>query len=382
MQGKPAGGIIKHFGKLTDPRDENLIDHKLIDIVVIALCGVICGADEWTAIVTFGRAKQEWFETFLELPNGIPSHDTFGRVFGALDPDEFGQCFLEWVQEIAEVTEGEVIAIDGKKLRRSHDKKLGKKAIHMVSAWATANHLVLGQVKTDEKSNEITAIPKLLEVLELKGCIVTIDAMGCQTEIAGQIVEQEADYTIALKKNQGHLYEDVAELFAHGQEVGFRNMVSDYHRTINKNRGRIEIRECWTLTDLTSFNYIRNLSPWKGLQTVAMVKSQRRVGGKTSEETRYYISSLPNEAELLLAAIRSHWGIENSLHWVLDVAFREDDSRVRKDNAAENLATLRHVAVNLLKQEQMAQVGIKTKRLKAGWSEAYLLRVLGEARRF
>jgi predicted transposase YbfD/YdcC len=260
MEKAPVGGIVKHFGKLTDPRDENLIDHKLIDIIVIALCAVICGANGWTAIVTFGRAKQEWFETFLELPNGIPSHDTFGRVFGALDPDEFGRCFLGWVQEIAEVTEGEVIAIDGKKLRRSHDKKLGRDAIHMVSAWATANHLVLGQVKTEEKSNEITAIPKLLEVLELKGCIVTIDAMGCQTEIAEQIVEQGADYTIALKKNQGNLYEDVAELFAYGQEVEFRNMASDYHRTFEKNRGRIEVRECWTLTDLASFNYVRNLS--------------------------------------------------------------------------------------------------------------------------
>lgn len=376
MVQRQAGDIVKHFGKLTDPRDENLINHQLIDVVVIALCAVICGADGWVAVETFGKAKQAWFETFLELPNGIPSHDTFGRVFGALDPDEFQACFLAWVQEVAELTEGEVIAIDGKRLRRSHDRRLGKDAIHMVSAWATANHLVLGQVKTEAKSNEITAIPKLLEVLALKGCIVTIDAMGCQTEIAAQIVQQDGDYVLGLKQNQGRLYEDVAGLFDYGQEVEFRDMAWDYHRTVNKGHGRIETRECWTLTDLDTFKHMRNLAAWKGLRTVVMIRAQRRVNGQTSAETRYYISSLPNDAKCLLGAVRSHWGIENALHWVLDVAFREDDSRVRQDNAAENLATLRHVAVNLIKLEQTAKMGVKNKRLKAGWDQAYLLRVL------
>jgi predicted transposase YbfD/YdcC len=381
MVNPSPGSIVKHFSNLTDPRDPNLIDHNLIDMVVIALCAVICGADGWVAVEAFGIAKQEWLSTFLALPNGIPSHDTFGRVFGILDPDEFRQCFLEWVKGVAALTDGEVVAIDGKQLRRSHDRRLGKQAIHMVSAWATANHLVLGQVKVDEKSNEITAIPKLLEVLALQGCIVTIDAMGCQTAIARQVIDKGADYVIGLKQNQGRLYEDIAELFAHGQAVDFAHMTSDYHRTVNKGHGRLEIRECWTLTDLDAFDYVRQLDAWAELNTAVMIRAERRIGDETSQETRYYISSLSHDAGRMLEAVRSHWCIENQLHWVLDVAFREDDSRVRQANAAENLAILRHVALNLLKQEQTAKVGIKNKRLKAGWQDHYLRKVLNGVHR-
>lgn len=368
--------ILTHFEALTDPRDPNLIEHKLIDIVTIALCAVIAGADGWVAVEEFGRAKQGWLETFLELPHGIPSHDTFGRVFAALDPDEFAACFLSWVRSVAEVAAGEVVAVDGKQLRCSHDRALGKDAITMVSAWATELGVALGQVKVAEGSNEITAIPRLLQVLMLKGCIVTLDALGCQTEVVATLVEQGADYAIMLKANQGNLHEDVTDLFAYAHETGFAGMTHDYARTVNKGHGRIEVRECWTLSDLEAFPHLHKLSTWPGLQTVAMVRYESRVGVQTHEEVRYCISSLPPDAARLLRTVRQHWRIENGLHWVLDIAFREDDARVRQDNAAENFAVLRRIALNLLKQDKSAQCGVKTRRLKAGWDETYLLKVL------
>lgn len=374
MEQNPAATIAEHFSELEDPRRYNK-RHLLHDIIVIAICAAICGADDWVAVEEFGHAKRSWFEEFLELPHGIPSHDTFGDVFGVLDPEQFRRGFIQWVQAVNEVTRGQIVPIDGKKLRRSHDRTLGKNAIHMVSAWAAENHVVLGQVKVDDKSNEITAIPQLLDLLEISGCIVTIDAMGCQREIARKIVEdKDADYVLALKGNQSGLFEDVKGLFEHAQEVGFENC--EHHRTKEKGHGRLEVRECWTLSDPESLASIQSLANWRDLRTVIMVKSERFVGDKRSEESRYYISSLSGDAERALEAVRGHWGIENKVHWVLDIAFREDDCRIRKGNGAQNFAILRHIALNLLKQEKTAKCGVKTKRLKAGWDESYLLKVL------
>lgn len=375
MEQNPATTIVEHFSELEDPRRYNR-RHLLHEIVIIAICAAICGADDWVAVEDFGRAKRSWFEKFLELPHGIPSHDTFGDVFSVLDPEQFRRCFIQWVQAVNEITGGQVVPIDGKKLRRSHDKTLGKNAIHMVSAWAAENHVVLGQIKVDDKSNEITAIPQLLDLLEISGCIVTIDAMGCQRKIARKIVEdKEADYVLALKGNQGGLFEDVKGLFEHAQEVGFENC--EHHRTEEKGHGRLEVRECWTLSDPESLASIQNLADWRDLRTVIVVKSERFVDDKRSEESRYYISSLSGDAKQALEAVRGHWGIENEVHWVLDIAFREDECRIRKGNGAQNFAVLRHIALNLLKQEKTAKCGIKNKRLKAGWDESYLIKVLG-----
>ena len=375
MESEVLPAIENHFGDLTDPRIDRTKLHKLMDILVIAICAVIAGADNWEDIEEFGKARIEWFRTFLELPNGIPSHDTFTRVFARLDPEQFQACFLRWMNAVAEVIGGQVIAIDGKVLRRSHDKGIGKAAIDMVSAWATANRLVLGQVKVDEKSNEIKAIPQLLEALAISGCIVTIDAMGCQTDIAEKIIAREADYVLALKENQGHLYEDVAHLFADLEDSRYQAYEFDYEKTVNKDHGRIEIRECWTISDPEILQYLRGFANWKKLLTVSRIRSQRWIGEEKSSEDRYHIASITG-AKRILGAVRSHWGIENELHWTLDLAFDEDRCRVRKDHGPENFALLRHIALNLLKQEKTCQRGIKGKRLLAGWKQDYLLKVL------
>jgi len=373
MEEHPVEKLKKHFSNIEDPRSNNA-SHHLIDIITIAICALISGADGWVEIEEYGNAKYEWFKQFLNLPNGIPSHDTFGRVFALIDPEQFRESFLSCVKAIAELMEKH-IAIDGKQLRRSHDRTNDKAALHMVSAWSSENRMVLGQEKVRDKSNEIIAIPALLEILEIANCIITIDAMGCQTKIAHKIIESEADYVFALKKNQGKLYEMVEVLFSHPEEIQATNC--DYHKEINKGHGRIEIRECWATSDEEYLKYIeQELGHWEGLQSLIMVTSERRINGESSIENRFYIASLPPDAKHLLHTIRSHWGIENQLHWVLDMSFREDDSRVRQGNATENLAIMRHLCLNLLKKEMTANCGIKAKRKKAGWDMNYLFKVL------
>jgi predicted transposase YbfD/YdcC len=367
--------LIEHFSILEDPRDPSKCRHKLIDIVVVAVAAVLCGADDLTSIEGFGKAKIEWFRRFLDLENGIPSHDTFGRVFALLSPKAFQACFRGWIESVRTLYEDEVIAIDGKTLRRSHDRKAGLGPLHMVSAWATRSGLVLGQQATAAKSNEITAIPELLEVLLLKGCIVTIDAMGCQKKIAQQIRDQGGDYVLALKGNQGTLADEVEEAFIDADARDYKDMVMDYYETNERSHGRVETRRYWTLGNLDGLSEAKH---WAGLDMIGMVQAERECDGKRSSEYRFYIASIGTDAKRFANAVRSHWGVENSLHWSLDVAFREDDSRIRERNLAENAAVLRHIAIGLLKADKKAKLGIKNKRLKAGWDERYLANLLFE----
>ena len=374
MKLPPKITIVDHFKDLEDKRIERTKKHKLIDIVTIAICAVICGVDSWVLMETYGKKKEEWLKQFLELPNGIPSHDTFARVFARIDPQQFQNSFLSWIKSINKITAGEVIAIDGKTLRHSYDKGKEKGAIHMVSAWATNNRLVLGQCKVDEKSNEITAIPELIKVLEIAGCIVTIDAMGCQKQIVKSIVDKSGEYVIALKKNQGNLYKNVEEIFKEAIAKGFEGFKYSNYHTKKDEHGREEIRHYLMLSDIQE--RIDPGKKWINLQSVGMVEYIRKVNGKTKIETRYYISSLTDNSKLLGESVRSHWGIENSLHWVLDVALREDDCRIRKDNAPQNFAVLRHIAVNAVGKEKSQKLGIKNKQVCAGWDNEYLEKIL------
>jgi len=365
--------ILTHFASLEDPRDIRGKEHLLLDIITIALCAVISGAEGWEDMAEYGRAKQDWLSKFLSLPSGIPCADTFGRVFARLDPDQMQICFVSWVKSISKLLGAEVIGIDGKTLRHSGEQGSSKAAIHMVSAWASANRLVLGQRKVDDKSNEITAIPALLKVLEIAGCIVTIDAMGCQRDIASTIIEGGADYVLALKGNQGGLFEDVQWLFQQAQASKFEDVTHGFAQSIDKGHGRIEIRRCWTLSQL---DYLIQKPLWQGLQTVVLVQSERRCNGQRTTENRFFISSLPSQAALLLNAVRTHWSIENSLHWVLDVSFHEDACRIHRDYAPQNMALLRHLALNLLAKDSSSKRGIAARRKKAAWDQTYLIKLL------
>jgi predicted transposase YbfD/YdcC len=375
MEEGPTASLEKHFGKLSDPRTGNAKQHIFLEILIIGICAVICGADGWNDIELFGNTKKAWLKSFLKLPKGIPSHDTFGRVFAQIQPEEFQKRFIEWVRSIEELTTGQVIAIDGKQLRRSHDHESGKAAIYMVSAWATQNEFVLGQTKVADKSNEITAIPELLQLLEISGCIVTIDAIGTQTAIAETIIDGGGEYLLSVKENQGNLFEDIQFIFNVDVAHGYEHEHS-YAKTVNKGHGRMETRECWATDREEYLSLVRKREHWKGLKSIVRIVSQRQIGEEVTMQTRYFISSLPADAKKILKTKRSHWKIENQLHWVLDIAFREDESRVRKDHAAENLAVLRHMALNLIKNEKTAKGGIHAKRLQAGWDNDYLLTIL------
>jgi predicted transposase YbfD/YdcC len=373
MTADPELSIAHHFADLTDPRIDRSRLHDLLDIIAIAICAVVAGADSWDDIEDFGKVKHAWLKTFLGLPNGIPSHDTFRRLFERLDPDQFQKGFLRWIEALHEATERQVIAIDGKTLRRSFDRVKGKSALHLVHAWATANHLLLGQVAVDEKSNEITAIPKLLKMLAISGAIVTIDAMGCQKGIARTIRGRKADYVLALKANHEHVFEQVVAFWDRACARLMKGPDIGYHRERSEGHGREEFRRCWATSDL---DWLDGREEWEGLKSVAMVEAERFMGDKLSVETRYYLSSLENDAKLLNGALRSHWGVENSLHWVLDVTFQEDRSRIKKENAPENFGLLRRLALCLLKKESSSKRSIKGKRLRASWDEGYLQQVL------
>jgi predicted transposase YbfD/YdcC len=358
---------LKYFSELRDPRVERTREHLLEEILLMVLAAVLSGAESWNEIEGYGKAKHAWFKGFLTLPGGIPSHDTFNRVISALDPAELEDGFVAWVSSIAKLTAGEVVAIDGKALCGT--REAGKTTlVHMVSAWASANNLVLAQRKVDAKSNEITAIPKLLAALELSGTVVTIDAMGCQRAIAEKIVGKKADYILAVKENQGHLLEEIKD--------SFQMLAADAVQTeIDCAHGRVERRRCSVIADLS---LIEKAAEWASLQGLVRIESQRyhKVADKTEREIRYYITSLKPDARQLNRAIRQHWGIENKLHWALDVSFGEDLDRKRQQNSAQNFSLLNRIALNLLRQDKTTKLGIKGKRLKAGWDNNYLLKLL------
>jgi predicted transposase YbfD/YdcC len=337
--------------------------HRLIDILFIAVCTIICGGETFTDMELFGEAKQEWLRSLLELPHGIPSHDTFG------------ECFLRWSGALHEATKGEVIALDGKTLRHSFDSSTGQSALHLVSAWASENGLTLGQLKVDGKSNEITALPALLKLLDVKGCVVTMDAMGCQKELAGQIIQQGGDYVLCLKGNQGSLHEEAKYFFEEAKAMKFQDVPYRYHQTVEKDHGRIEIRRCWMVEEV-AIQWLERKDQWPGLASIAAVEAERRIGKKTTKETRYFISSLRGSVKQLAEAARKHWGIENSLYWVLDVTMNEDNSRIRKDHAPENMALLRRLALNLIKKTKPRKASVRGSIKKAGWDNSFLEAIL------
>ena len=357
------------FSNIEDPRVIGRTDYPVLEIIFLCISSILCGMDGWEDIEDFGHSKLDWLRRFFPFKNGIPKHDTIARVISRLSPKGLQDSFVEWVQSIANLTDVEVIAIDGKKARRSYDKRTNKSAIHMVSAWACSNGIVLGQRKTSDKSNEITAIPKLLEVLEIKGCIVTIDAMCTQKEIAKIIKEKEADYVLALKGNQGVLNEMVEDLFSEGFKNNFKNLNPSKHTDVDKGHGRLEERTCIAINVP---KYLASYSKeWAGLKSFVCIDSKRKIGGQIETEKRFYISSLNADAAKLNNAIRSHWAVENNLHWVLDVSFKDDDSRIRRGMASENMVVMKHLAINLLKKDKKHKLYIPRKQRKALFYDDY-----------
>lgn len=385
MKNAATTTLKHHLLQLTDPRLHRRRRHELLDVLLIALTAMLCGAENFVHMAQFGKAKQSWLRTFLALPHGIPSHDTFRRVFLLLSPEKFSAVFLSWTQTLRQAVGAEVVALDGKTVRRSFDSAKGRSAIHLVSAWASANRLVLGQIKVDDKSNEITAVPTLLRALELAGCIVTVDALNCQKQIAKEIVEADADYVLALKGNHETAHEEIktfldaalTETFAPrpvGGKLSKAAATLAVCETVEKEHGRLETRRYYQSAAL---DWFADRGAWERLRTVGMVEAVRETRGKRTVERRYYLSSLPLGVEQFARAVREHWGVENQVHWVLDVQMNEDQSRARTGHAAENLGTLRRLVLNLLRRDSRCQSGIKGKQLNAAWDHAYLQSLLG-----
>jgi predicted transposase YbfD/YdcC len=365
--------FFESFAELPDPRRAQGQRHKLLEILFIALSAVLCGADDFIEMEEFGHSRESWLRQYLELPHGIPSHDTFGRVFALLQPAAFEESFLKWARQLVELQPKEVVAIDGKTVRRSQDRSRGSEAIHVVSAWARENRLTLGEVKVSDKSNEIRAVPQLLKMLELKNCIVTADAMNCQKEIASEVREAGADYVLCLKDNHPTLHKEVERVFKAIEEDRTSGFTISRTSTLDKEHGRIEERR---YCQINAPDYLYGYEEWADLKSIGMVESDREVEGKRSVERRYFLSSLEVEAEMFSSAVRGHWSIENSCHWVLDVVFREDHSRVRAGHAAENFARLRKIGNNLLQHDKSVKRGVKAKRFKAALDHSYLLKIL------
>ncbi len=370
-----GASIVGHFSILRDPRIERNKRHSLIDIMVLTVCAVVTGAETWEEIEDYGKERIDWLRRFIGLENGVPSHDTIRRLFIRLEPQALQECFFSWVNAVREQTEGDVVAIDGKTIRRSADRAKGKLPIHLVSAWAVENGLVLGQVATEEHSNEITAIPALLDLLKIKGCIVTIDAAGCQTAIAEKIKrEKKAEYVLAVKGNQAHLQEQITEFFADMEEEDLANAEwVESHKTVDKGHGRIEVREYFHSDEIATLPRVKE---FHGAQSIGMVRAKRLIGETESVQSRYYISSLPMDAGEFARAVRSHWSIENSLHWTLDMSFREDESRMRSGNSAENFAMMRRMALSLVKRDTKSKKSLKRRRRICLLTESYLERIL------